>query len=330
MMTARRTTPRRTRRVIFAALVVALLGAGGVVTATTLRGPRFASDEVARVDGRSIRSAELAAVAGAEGIPLDSTAQVRAAVTAAARFTVLEQLARQHGLPADTSYDAVLARMRQVNAQREAAMRSGRAVYGVAQFTTQSYLAQLNGSLRTTLIAKLVADGELSTSSARLEDYYDAHADEYAKAADDIRLRVLRFPADPAGQAAAAHALAALQSGRSVTTVAAADGSGVERVENLHIDQSVIGELSKYHSGELSVAQSLSPGASALVPDDISAEPLLLVCLSRKAGGVRPFSQMRAETKSRYERASLDQLISRRLSSMRLEVRPDLSAFVHG
>jgi hypothetical protein len=243
---------------------------------------------------------------------------------------VLDQLAKQHGIISSTSYDDVLAQMRLANARQQATLRSGSTVYGVTQFTPQSYLAHLNSSLRTALIAKLVASGKFSTSAARLKDYYDTHANAYARASDDIRLRVLRFSADATGQAAAEHALAALQSGRSVTDVTTASGPGLERAESLHVDQSSVGELSKYHSGELSAAQALAPGSAALVPDDINAEPLLLVCQSRKAGGLQPFGKVRAETQTLYEKASLDKLISRRLAGEQLAVRPDLSAFVRG
>ena len=101
------------------------------------------------------------------------------AVSDAVRATVQFNLAHKYGLIPDPGYAAFLSSLAAENAGRAQALRQHQPIYGPEQYTETTYFTYVLSQACISLQTTLVGHGVISVTGSALQQYYNAHRDDY-------------------------------------------------------------------------------------------------------------------------------------------------------
>ncbi len=251
-----------------------------------------------------------------------------AAFEEAVRMKVELQLARERGIVADVSYDALLREMAKENERRAAALARGEPIYGPARFEESAFVEFYRSKTAARLRAAL-AETELLPSEERLRAYYEEAGAALFPAED--RIRYERFSVDYGREALrsearkreARRAASALEtrlaSGeRAEEAAKAVDGARFEGEHSL--DES---SASRMFKSEHALYSALRSGAdaeatTAVVDDPAEGRYTVVRIVGREAAKAPRFEEVREQVEMSFLEKAYEDYVDASVRSARV------------
>ncbi|MED5019198.1 peptidyl-prolyl cis-trans isomerase [Paenibacillus chibensis] len=222
------------------------------------------------------------------------------------RQTALEQMIRlkvqqiaamREGVIQNISYDRTLQKRGKENQEREAAVRSGKVIYGPVQYGEEEYFQYTFSNMLTSL-KKHLAASKLALSPEEISLFYDENKESLYQGVPMVRTRKLMFSDQTEGAAEKARKASVQAKKLHSLEKAAAYMSGKGRLSVQVFDASSLRDDSRYEPKLLMTAQLLKPGeiSGAIT---VSGGYAVLEGLERIEGGFVPQTEAVEDIRSR-------------------------------
>ena len=240
-------------------------------------------------------------------------------------YKIQQQLAMDHGILQDASYEAFEQALKQENQNRAEQIRAGEAVYGAAEFTTDTYYDYRLSNLQIALREKLSASGQpLDADEATLRAFYEQKKETDYKKVQNARMRLYTVSFDDSGlteQQAGERAdwlRALLLAGADDPT---AQIGGALTVAELTLNENTAAGASKTDPIVYTQALQLQPGEYSEVFQNRAAF-CILYCESAEAGGYQSYDEVADAVRSLYIREQYPAYIEKLNSSAEFSALP--------
>lgn len=220
-------------------------------------------------------------------------------------YKMQQQLAMDHGILQDASYEAFEQALELENQNRAEQIQAGEAVYGAAEFTTDTYYDYRLSNLQIALRQKLSEPGQpLDADEATLRSFYEQKKETDYKKVQNARLRLYTVSFDDSGlteqqageRADRLHAL--LLAGADDPT---AHIGGALTVAELTLNEDTAAGASKTDPIVYTQALQLQTGEYSEIFQNRAAF-CILYCETAEAGGYQSYDEVADAVRSLYIR----------------------------
>jgi len=246
------------------------------------------------------------------------------------RILVEKTLARDHGVPTDTSYLAFLQRLERENQRRREAVAAGEPVYGPQQYGEDEYFNYSFTNMVIELKRRLAAD-EFAASDDVLRQRYEQSKDTLYNRGDRVVVLAIRVPfagrsekglTREEAQDAIAELRAKLTPDATLESLEAACGTAAS-VEEMAFDDSTARADGMIRAVALSEAMKLTPGQLSPVFEERMTF-WVMKCVSREPLGYRSFDEVKDNVRSRYVDEKYGALVTDLVSKAQVEINRDV------
>lgn len=243
-------------------------------------------------------------------------------VEALKQHRALYGLARERGYVEDISYEALLRRVERENADREAKIARGEAVYGLSSFTTDLFLEYEADAIRTRYCDDPANPG-MDIPEAELRSRYEATRETRFHQDDDLSVTYMKIDYERQGLSQAEQArlrekleTLRLESG-PLYELAAADPELAPYVVRRELTSADYRAASREIPEILDLAHGLAEGERTAVTDEYGVL-CLVECTARIPGGYIPYEDAMSYLQKDLREEAFDALIAQKAAEAQI------------